>query len=82
MLPNVGPFKELQGAQVDPKEMGRVEAIISSMTRTPERAVRREPAGVAVTQIDASRPGWLGLPREAELAPIQLGETTEDLLQR
>ena len=37
MLPNVGPFKELQGAQVDPKEMGRVEAIISSMTRK-ERA--------------------------------------------
>jgi len=37
MLPNVGPFKELQGAQVDPKEMGRVEAIISSMTKK-ERA--------------------------------------------
>ncbi|MBI1355906.1 MAG: signal recognition particle protein [Acidobacteria bacterium] len=32
MLPNVGPFKELQGAQIDPKEMGRVESIISSMT--------------------------------------------------
>jgi signal recognition particle subunit SRP54 len=28
----VGPFKELQGAQVDPREMNRVEAIINSMT--------------------------------------------------
>ncbi len=37
MLPSVGPFKELQGAQVDPKELGQVEAIISSMTRR-ERA--------------------------------------------
>ena len=32
MLPNVGPFKELQGAQVDPRELTRVEAIINSMT--------------------------------------------------
>ena len=32
MLPNVGPFKELQGAQVDPRELVRVEAIINSMT--------------------------------------------------
>jgi len=37
MLPNVGPFKELQGAQLDPKEMGRVEAIISSMTAKERR---------------------------------------------
>ncbi len=37
MLPNVGPFKELQGAQLDPKEMGRVEAIISSMTARERR---------------------------------------------
>ena len=32
MLPSVGPFKELQGAKVDPKELVRVEAIINSMT--------------------------------------------------
>ena len=32
MLPQVGPFKALQGAQVDPKELTRIEAIISSMT--------------------------------------------------
>jgi signal recognition particle subunit SRP54 len=32
MLPQVGPFKQLQGMQVDPKEINRVEAIISSMT--------------------------------------------------
>lgn len=37
MLPNVGPFKELQGAQIDPKEMGRVEAIINSMTLKERR---------------------------------------------
>ncbi len=33
MLPQVGPFKQLQGAEIDPKELGRVEAIINSMTR-------------------------------------------------
>jgi signal recognition particle subunit SRP54 len=32
MLPQVGPFKQLQGVQVDPKELDRVEAIINSMT--------------------------------------------------
>ncbi len=32
MLPSVGPFKGLQDAQVDPKELVRIEAIISSMT--------------------------------------------------
>ncbi|HZS50482.1 MAG TPA: signal recognition particle protein [Bryobacterales bacterium] len=32
MLPQVGPFKALQGAQVDPKELTRLEAIINSMT--------------------------------------------------
>ena len=37
MLPSVGPFKELQGAQLDPKEMGRVEAIIHSMTLKERR---------------------------------------------
>ncbi len=37
MLPNVGPFKELQGADLDPKEMVRVEAIISAMTHKERR---------------------------------------------
>jgi len=32
MLPSVGPFKQLQEIDVDPKEMVRVEAIIDSMT--------------------------------------------------
>ena len=32
MLPNVGPFKELQNAEIDPKELVRTEAIINSMT--------------------------------------------------
>jgi len=32
MLPSVGPFKGLQDAQLDPKELVRIEAIISSMT--------------------------------------------------
>ena len=32
MLPNAGPFKALQGAQVDPQELTRIEAIINSMT--------------------------------------------------
>jgi len=32
MLPQVGPFKALKGAEVDPGELARVEAIISSMT--------------------------------------------------
>ena len=37
MLPSVGPFKDLQGVDVDPKEMGRVEAIINSMTAKERR---------------------------------------------
>ncbi len=37
MLPSTGPFKELQGAEIDPKEMVRVEAIISSMTNKERR---------------------------------------------
>ena len=32
MLPQVGPLKALQGAQIDPKELTRLEAIIDSMT--------------------------------------------------
>jgi signal recognition particle subunit SRP54 len=32
MMPKVGPFKELQNAKVDEKEMSRVVAIIDSMT--------------------------------------------------
>ena len=32
MLPNAGPFKELQQAEIDPKELARTEAIINSMT--------------------------------------------------
>jgi len=32
MMPKVGPFKELQNAKVDDKEMSRVVAIIDSMT--------------------------------------------------
>jgi signal recognition particle subunit SRP54 len=32
MLPQIGPLKQLQGVQVDPKELTRVEAIINSMT--------------------------------------------------
>ncbi len=32
MLPQAGPFKALQGAQVDPKELTHIEAIINSMT--------------------------------------------------
>ena len=38
MLPSIGPFKEMQKAKVDEKELVRVEAIINSMTPkgTPE----------------------------------------------
>jgi signal recognition particle subunit SRP54 len=32
MLPQAGPFKALQGAQLDPKELIHIEAIIDSMT--------------------------------------------------
>jgi len=32
MLPSVGPFKDLQNVDMDPKELGRIEAIINSMT--------------------------------------------------
>jgi signal recognition particle subunit SRP54 len=37
MMPKVGPFKGLQGAQVDESELRRVEAIIGSMTREERR---------------------------------------------
>ncbi len=38
MLPGMGQIKQqLQGGQVDPKQMGRVEAIISSMTAKERR---------------------------------------------
>lgn len=37
MLPSAGPFKELQQAEIDPKELVRTEAIINSMT-AKERA--------------------------------------------
>ena len=37
MLPSIGPFKELQKAQVDEKELVRVEAIINSMTPKERR---------------------------------------------
>ena len=32
MLPQVGPFRELQQVRVDEKELTRIEAIINSMT--------------------------------------------------
>jgi signal recognition particle subunit SRP54 len=32
MLPSVGPFKDLQNVDMDPKDLVRIEAIISSMT--------------------------------------------------
>ena len=32
MLPNAGPFQQLQQAEIDPKELARTEAIINSMT--------------------------------------------------
>ena len=37
MLPSIGPFKEMQKAKVDEKELGRVEAIINSMTPKERR---------------------------------------------
>ncbi len=37
MLPSVGPFKEMQKAKVDEKELVRTEAIIDSMTRKERR---------------------------------------------
>lgn len=37
MLPNVGPFKQLQDVDLDPKQLVRTEAIINSMT-AQERA--------------------------------------------
>ena len=37
MLPSVGPFKDLQKAKVDEKELGRTEAIINSMTPKERR---------------------------------------------
>ena len=37
MLPSIGPFKEMQKAKVDEKELVRVEAIINSMTPRERR---------------------------------------------
>jgi signal recognition particle subunit SRP54 len=37
MLPSIGPFKDMQKAKVDEKELGRVEAIINSMTPKERR---------------------------------------------
>src|SRR5262245_23833888 len=37
MLPSIGPFKEIQKAKVDEKELVRVEAIINSMTPKERR---------------------------------------------
>jgi signal recognition particle subunit SRP54 len=37
MLPSIGPFKDLQKAKVDEKELVRVEAIINSMTPRERR---------------------------------------------
>lgn len=37
MLPSVGPFKDMQKAKVDEKELGRTEAIIDSMTPRERR---------------------------------------------
>ncbi len=37
MMPQIGPLKQLQGAQVDEKELARVEAIINSMTSKERR---------------------------------------------
>src|SRR6187431_2170239 len=37
MLPSVGPFKDMQKAKVDEKELGRTEAIINSMTPRERR---------------------------------------------
>lgn len=37
MLPSVGPFRDMQKAKVDEKELGRTEAIINSMTPKERR---------------------------------------------
>ncbi|HEY2384185.1 MAG TPA: signal recognition particle protein [Terriglobia bacterium] len=37
MLPSIGPFKEMQKAKIDEKELVRVEAIINSMTPKERR---------------------------------------------
>jgi signal recognition particle subunit SRP54 len=37
MLPSIGPFKDMQKVKVDEKELGRVEAIINSMTPKERR---------------------------------------------
>jgi signal recognition particle subunit SRP54 len=37
MLPSIGPFKEMQKAKVDEKELVRIEAIINSMTPKERR---------------------------------------------
>jgi signal recognition particle subunit SRP54 len=37
MLPSIGPFKDMQKTKVDEKELGRVEAIINSMTPKERR---------------------------------------------
>ena len=37
MLPSIGPFKDLQNVDMDPKDLVRIEAIISSMTAKERR---------------------------------------------
>jgi signal recognition particle subunit SRP54 len=37
MMPQVGPFKQMAGAQVDEKQLARVEAMIDSMTPAERR---------------------------------------------
>ena len=37
MLPSVGPFKDLQNVEMDPKDLVRIEAIIGSMTAQERR---------------------------------------------
>jgi signal recognition particle subunit SRP54 len=37
LLPSIGPFKDIQKAKVDEKELVRIEAIINSMTPKERR---------------------------------------------
>jgi signal recognition particle subunit SRP54 len=46
MMPKVGPFKQMAGAQVDDRELVRVEALINSMT--PKE--RRKPAIISASR--------------------------------
>jgi signal recognition particle subunit SRP54 len=46
MMPKVGPFKQMAGAQVDDRELVRVEALIDSMT--PKE--RRKPAIISASR--------------------------------